>query len=114
MLIRKENNLKIFPYSKMIFDKKDSVSMAYASLIVTFSIILGILYVFNPSWIQIINKNTGKTRICWKLLLSYSATFSLILAIVVLIIVSNYRVESKQKEYTVSFSEYASIQNFIK
>jgi hypothetical protein len=98
----------------MIFDKKDSVSMAYASLIVTFSIILVILYLFNPSWIQIINKNTGKTRICWKLLLSYSVTFALILAIVVLIIVSNYRVESKQKEYTVPFSEYTSIQNFIK
>jgi len=98
----------------MIFDKKDSVSMAYATLIITFSIILGILYLFNPSWIQVMNKDTGKTRICWKLLLSYSATFSLILSIAALIIVSNYKVELKQKEYYVPLSEHPIIQNFIK
>ena len=96
----------------MIFDKKDSVSMAYATLIITFSIILGILYLFNPSWIQVMNKDTGKTRICWKLLLSYSATFSLILSISALIIVSNYKVELKQKEYYVPLSEHPIIQKF--
>jgi hypothetical protein len=98
----------------MIFDKKDSVSMAYATLIVTFSIIVGILYLFNPSWIQVINQDKGKRTICWKLLLSYSATFALILSIAALIIVSNYKVELKQKEYYVPLSEHQIIQNFIK
>ena len=97
----------------MIFDKKDSVSMAYATLFITFSILVGILYLVNPSWIQIVNKNTGKTTICWKLLLSYSATFSLVLAIAVLIIVSNRRVELKQTEYTVSFPDHRTIHHLI-
>ena len=87
--------------------------MAYATLIITFSILVGILYLFNPSWVQIVNKNTGKTSISWKLLLSYSATFALVLAIAALIIVSNHRIELKQQEYAVQFPDHTNIDHYI-
>lgn len=78
-----------------MIDKKDTVTMAYMTLVVSFFILTGILYLANPQWVQVANQNTGKSSISWKLLLSSSAAFSFVLAIAVLLILSNQR-EKKQ------------------
>jgi hypothetical protein len=78
-----------------MIDKKDTVTIAYMTLIVSFFISVGILYLANPEWIQVANENTGKSSISWKLILSSSAAFSFVLAIAVLLILSNKR-EKKQ------------------
>ena len=78
-----------------MIDKKDTVTMAYMTLVVSFFISVAILYLANPEWIQVANENTGKSSISWKLILSSSAAFSFVLAIAVLLILSNKR-EKKQ------------------
>jgi len=78
-----------------MIDKKDTVTMAYMTLVVSFFISIGILYLANPQWVQVANQNTGKSSISWKLVFSSSAAFSFVLAIAVLLILSNKR-EKKQ------------------
>lgn len=78
-----------------MIDKKDTVTMAYMTFVVSFFISTGILYLANPEWIQVANQNTGKSSISWKLIVSSSAAFSFVLAIAVLLILSNKR-EKKQ------------------
>lgn len=74
-----------------MLDTKDPVTMAMVTLIITFILLVGILYLANPIWIQVINQTTGKSCISWQLLVAYSATFSIVSAIAVIIIVSNKR-----------------------
>jgi len=78
-----------------MIDKKDTVTMAYMTLVVSFFISTGILYLANPQWLQVANQNTGKSSISWKLVFASSASFSFVLAIAVLLILSNQR-EKKQ------------------
>ena len=78
-----------------MIDKKDTVTMAHMTFVVSFFISTGILYLANPEWIQVANQNTGKSSISWKLIVSSSAAFSFVLAIAVLLILSNKR-EKKQ------------------
>ena len=74
-----------------MFDKKDPVTMATTTLVVSLALLVGILYIVKPPWVQVIDQNTGKSSISWQLVISYSITFALVLAIAVLLIVSNQR-----------------------
>lgn len=73
-------------------DKKDPVTMAYISMVVSFGIFVGILYLINPAWALVANKQTGNIDISWELVISSSATFSFVIAIAVMIMVSNERI----------------------
>jgi len=73
-------------------DKKDPVTMAYISIVVSFGIFVGILYLINPAWVQVVDKETGNVEISWELVISSSATFSFVIAIAVMIMVSNERI----------------------
>ena len=68
---------------------KDPVMSAYTSMAISFVIFIGSIYIFKPGWVQIIDRYTGINYISWKLALSYSATFSFIIAIAVLILLSS-------------------------
>lgn len=74
-----------------MLDTNDPVTMAMVTLIVTFILLVGILYLANPMWLQVINQTTGKGCISWRLLFAYSATFSIVSAIGVIMIVSKKR-----------------------
>lgn len=87
-----------------MFDKKDPVKMALMTLFVSFIFILSILYLAKPSWVQIINQNTGKTLISWQLIVSYSVTFSLVISIATLLIISNKRKHKPMITYDVNSS----------
>lgn len=87
-----------------MFDKKDPITMATATLVISFILLIGILYLAKPTWIQVIDQNTGKSSISWKLTASYSATFALVLAIAVLLVISNQRGSTSQVTYDVQSS----------
>ena len=89
-----------------MFDKKDPVTMATVMLVVAFALLVGILYLAKPSWVQVVDQNTGKSSIAWQLVLAYSATFALVCAIAVLLIVSNHRGPSSQMSYPVQSSAF--------
>lgn len=78
-----------------MIDKKDTVTMAYMTFVVSFFILIGVLYLANPKWVQVENQKTGESSISWKLVFSSAAAFSFVLAIAVLLILSNQR-EKKQ------------------
>ncbi len=75
--------------------------MATVTLIVAFTLLIGILYLAKPSWVQVVDQNTGKSSISRQLVLAYSVTFALVCAIAVLLIVSNQRTPSSQISYPV-------------
>ena len=88
-----------------MFDKKDPVTMAKVTLVVSLVLLIGILYLIEPSWVQVVDQNTGKSLISWQLVISYSTTFALVLAIAVLLILSNQpRPKSSMKLYDVQAS----------
>lgn len=87
-----------------MFDKKDPVTMATVTLVASFTLLVGILYLAQPSWVQVIDQITGKNLISWQLVISYSVTFALVLAIAVLLIVSNQRVSKSIMTYDVQAS----------
>ena len=78
-----------------MINEKDPVKMAYTSMAISFVICVGIIYLFKPRCVQIIDIYTGNNYISWKLALSYSATFSFVIAITVLILLSNKQEKKK-------------------
>jgi hypothetical protein len=84
-----------------MFDKKDPVTMAMATLVVSIALLTCILYLAKPSWVLVVDQNTGKSLISWQLIISYSVTFALVLAIAVLLILSNQRVPKSTIAYDV-------------
>jgi len=76
-----------------MINKKDPIAMASISLVILLFLIFAILYLYRPSWICIVNHNTGKMFISWKLLFAYSLTFALVGAIFVLLFVSKYSIK---------------------
>jgi hypothetical protein len=77
---------------------KDPVRSAYTSMAISFIVFIVIVYIFKPRCVQIIDRYTGITHISWKLAISYSATFSFIIAIGMLILLSN-NLEEKNPGY---------------
>ena len=80
-------------------DKNNPISMAYISMLISFVIFMGILYLFTPSWVQVVNQITGKLSISWTLIISYSITFSLVFAIFIFMVVLNQREHSESSGY---------------
>lgn len=74
-----------------MFDKKDPISMATITFAISFLLLIGMLYLAKPSWVQIVDQNSGKASISWQLVVAYSATFALVCAIAVLLIISKQR-----------------------
>jgi hypothetical protein len=74
-----------------MLDKKNPLTMTMFTFVVAFCLLIGILYLAQPTWVQIDNQNTGKGVISWKLVISYSATFSLVCSIAVMIMMSKNR-----------------------
>ena len=77
---------------------KDPVKTAYTSIAISFIVFIVIIYIFKPRCVQIIDRYTGNIYISWKLAISYSATFSFIIAIWLLILLSN-NLEKKNQGY---------------
>jgi len=77
---------------------KDPVMSAYTSMAISFIIFIGTMYIFKPRCVQIIDRYTGIVYISWRLAISYSATFSFIIAIAVLILLSNNLEKKDLKE----------------
>lgn len=74
-----------------MFDKKDPITTATATLAISFLLLVGILYLAKPSWVQVVDQNSGKASISWQLIIAYSVSFALVCAIAALLIVSNQR-----------------------
>lgn len=72
-------------------DMNDPIFTSIVIFIFCFICILGIFYLFSPSWVFIIDQNTGKSIISWKLVFMYSITFSLIFSIAVFLKVAKKR-----------------------
>ena len=85
-------------------DKKNPISMAYNSIIISFVIFVGLFYLFTPSWVQVVNQITGKLSISWPLILSYSITFSLIFAIFVFMFIVNQKDHTECIGYDINLS----------
>jgi hypothetical protein len=68
---------------------KDPITSAYSSMAISFIVFVGTMYLFKPKCVQIIDRYTGNIYISWTLTIAYSATFSFIIAIAVLILLSN-------------------------
>jgi len=60
---------------------KDPIKIALVVFAVSFTVLLLLLYLTRPSWVQVVDPNTGDVETSWSLLISYSLTFSLICAI---------------------------------
>lgn len=75
---------------------KDPVRSAYTSIPISFIIFIGTIYIFRPKCLQIIDRYTGNIYISWQVAISYSATFSFIIAIAILILLSN-NLENKEE-----------------
>jgi type VI protein secretion system component VasK len=83
-----------------MLDTKDPSIMATVTLLVTFVLVVGILYLAKPAWVQVVNQTTGKSSISWQLVIAYSATFALVCAIAALLIVSNIHKKSTSQLLT--------------
>ena len=77
---------------------KDPVKSAYTSMAISFIIFIGTIYIFKPKCVQIIDRYTGNINISWQLSISYSATFSFIIAIAVLLLLSNKQKKDLKEE----------------
>lgn len=64
----------------------DNVRTTLILLGLFFIIFTCILYLWRPSWVQIMNEKTGKTEIYWRILLSISMMISTKAAIIFLLV----------------------------
>jgi len=77
---------------------KDPVMSAYTSMVISFIVFIGTIYIFKPKCVQIVDRYTGIVYISWNLAISYSATFSFIIAIAVLLLLSNKQKKDLKEE----------------
>jgi uncharacterized membrane protein len=79
---------------------EDPTILSLSSFGISFLVVMFLLWLFNPTWIQQVSKKGNKKK-STVLIVSYSLTFSIVVAIAVLLYISqNY----KQDEY--SFEKY--------
>ena len=83
-----------------MLDKKNPLTMTMFTFVVAFGLLIGILYLAQPMWVQVANQNTGKGAISWKLVISYSATFAIVCAIAVMLMMSKNRENRENESYT--------------
>ena len=70
----------------MKIDKEDPIIISISTLIISFFIILSILYLFSPNCVLIINPITGKVTYSWNLIIIYSFSLSLLVSIFIILI----------------------------
>jgi hypothetical protein len=92
-------------------DKKNPVSMAYNSIIISFVIFVGLFYLFTPSWVQVVNQITGKLSLSWPLILCYSITFSFVFGIFVFMIILNQKEVKENIGYEMNLDPNVFIEN---
>ena len=78
-------------YYKMLIDLKNPIQIALITFAIVFIISAGILSLTHPTWVQNVDKKTGKTSTAWPLLVLYALIFALVAAIAALLLVSNTR-----------------------
>lgn len=74
---------------KYNFDIKNSIHVTFLTMIVSFSIMICLFYLFTPVCVLIINPKTGKNILSWKLTFIYSLTSSVVISIGTLLYYSN-------------------------
>ena len=72
-------------------NRNDPVTVVTFTFIVSVLVIGGMLYLLHPTWVQKIDKSTGKAEISPELLVSYSITFALVCCIATLLLISGTR-----------------------
>jgi hypothetical protein len=93
-----------------MFDKKDPVTMAMYTMIISFILFTSIIYLFKPNWVQVVDQNTGKSTVSIQLVLTFSATFALVCSVAAMLIVSRNRGYQAITSYDVEpFSQNASV-----
>jgi hypothetical protein len=93
-----------------MFNKKDPVTMAMYTLVISFILFVGIIYLVDPDWVKVVNQNTGKSTTSWQLVLTFSSTFALVCSIATMLLVSRNRGPQTVASYDVEpFSQNASI-----
>lgn len=90
-----------------MLDLKTPISISLLTLVVTFIVSVGVLYLAKPAWVQKVNKHNLKTDMSLILILSYSFTFSLVCAIAALLI-SSGKLTSKTSFPQPSYSKEVS------
>ena len=87
-----------------MLDKKNPLTMTMFTFVVAFGLLIGILYLAQPMWVQVANQNTGKGAISWKLVISYSATFAIVCAIAVMLMMSKNRENESDTSFPIDTS----------
>jgi len=72
-----------------MLDKENPVKSATSSLIISFILFVIIILLLNPLCVQVIDKNTSENFTSYKLVLSYSLTFAIVVSIATLLILSS-------------------------
>lgn len=83
---------------------KDPVKMATIVLIISFIFFSFVIYLINPLCIQVVDKNTGEILTSYKLVLSYSLTFAIVISIATLLIASQNNKSDYENEYNINDS----------
>ena len=82
-------------YYKMLIDLKNPIQISIITFAIVFIISSGILVLTHPTWVQNVDKKTGKTSTSWVLLVLYALIFALVTAIAALLLASNKHDKTK-------------------
>lgn len=82
-----------------MIDLNDPTTTSLIALVISFILIVNLLWCLNPYWVQVINKNGSGTK-SPTLIVSYSLTFSFVVAIAVLL----YKSQNYQPGHSGSYS----------
>ena len=84
-----------------MFDKEDPLSMSVVAFVVFFLLAMGIFYLAQPTWVKVIDSETGKPRLCWKLVISYSVAVGFFGSVITMLYVSSFRQQENKLTYEV-------------
>ena len=86
----------------------ESIKFSLIFFVASFLVFLGVLVLFKPSWVYIINKQTNKSELSWFLIIVYSSIFALVIGTTVLIIktTKNDTIDHKVVATPSSYAEY--------
>jgi hypothetical protein len=72
-------------------NNNDPATVVAVTFVISVLVIGGVLYLLHPTWVQKIDKGTGKAEISLELLASYSITFASVCCIATLLVISGTR-----------------------
>ena len=76
-----------------MIDLEQPKNISLVAMLASFILFTCLLYLFQPSCVEVINKDTGQPEIYWRMLFSYSLLCSLVISIICLIYFSKKRGE---------------------